>query len=303
MAKVTRQAAGGSKTARRRAANRALAAARDGHSPRRRLWLTIGPVAVVLALIATLTVAKVSSGAQTVHSGTAGGVASSALVADLASVPVTTLNTIGAGTAGQAPFTSLPTATSGAALTANGLPQVLYVGAEYCPYCAAERWAVAVALSRFGSFNNLGTTSSSPSDVYPNTASLSFHGASFTSSDLAFNGYEIYSNQAQGSGYAPLDTLPSADNALFQASGGSFPYINIGGKYVISGASLNPGLLAGKTTTQIAAALSDPNSAIAKAIDGTANVITAAVCKVTGGQPGPVCTSAGVVAAQAKVSG
>ena len=45
-------------------------------------------------------------------------------------------------------------------LTKNGLPEVLYVGAEYCPFCAAERWALIVALSKFGSFSKLHYTKS-----------------------------------------------------------------------------------------------------------------------------------------------
>ncbi len=31
------------------------------------------------------------------------------------------------------------------ALTSGGKPQIVYMGAEYCPYCAAERWAMVVA--------------------------------------------------------------------------------------------------------------------------------------------------------------
>src|SRR6202043_382420 len=57
-----------------------------------------------------------------------------------------------------------------ALLTASdGKPEILYVGAEYCPYCAAQRWAVVTALSHFGTFSGLGTTTSSASDVDPNT--------------------------------------------------------------------------------------------------------------------------------------
>ena len=41
------------------------------------------------------------------------------------------------------------------ALTSNGKPEILYIGAEFCPYCAAERWAIAVALSRFGTLSPL----------------------------------------------------------------------------------------------------------------------------------------------------
>jgi hypothetical protein len=285
-----------------RATSRALATARGGRAAGRRLWMTVGPVALVLVLITVLVAVKVTSSSAT-SSGVAAGAAPASVTNAVAGVPAATLNTVGVGTAGQKPFTSLPTKTSGAALTSGGLPRVLYVGAEYCPYCAAERWSVAVALSRFGTLNNVGTTASSPSDVYPNTATLSFHRTTYSSKVVAFNGYELFSNQAQGSGYAPLDTLSSADNALFQSAGGSFPFVDIGGRYIISGASFSPQLLAGMSANQIAAALSDPNSTVAKAIDGTANVITAAICATTGQQPTAVCTSPGVVAGQAKLGG
>ncbi|MGH3290263.1 MAG: DUF929 family protein, partial [Trebonia sp.] len=52
-------------------------------------------------------------------------------------------------------------AVSGPPLTRGGKPEVLYVGAEYCPYCAMENWPLIVALSRFGQFTGL-TTSRSP---------------------------------------------------------------------------------------------------------------------------------------------
>ena len=34
----------------------------------------------------------------------------------------------------------------------DGKPLVVFVGAEYCPYCAAERWVMVMWLSRFGTF-------------------------------------------------------------------------------------------------------------------------------------------------------
>src|SRR5205807_2939139 len=57
----------------------------------------------------------------------------------------------------------------------TGKPEFLYVGAEYCPYCAAERWSMVVALSRFGTFSQLYQTTSSASDVYPSTTTFSFY--------------------------------------------------------------------------------------------------------------------------------
>jgi hypothetical protein len=45
----------------------------------------------------------------------------------------------------------------------------------------------------------------------------------------------------------------------------------------------------------------DPSSAVAKDIDGAANVITAAICSLTSGQPAAVCHSAGVRAAEGSI--
>jgi len=294
---ASRRATGSGQTAAQRraaqkqaAAQRALAAERG----RRRRWLVVGgAVAAVVVVVGLLVGLKVASGPSAPASGSATGAASAQVAGAVTGVPAGVLDSVGAGTVASA-----PTALTGAPLTADGKPRVLYVGAEYCPYCAAERWALAVALSRFGTLSGLGETSSSPTDVYPNTATLSFHGADYTSQYLSLTAKEIESNQAVGNGYAPLDTLDPADSTLFENVGqGSFPFIDIGGKYKISGASYDPSVLQGKTQAQIAAALSDPKSPIAKSVDGTANVITAALCRVTGNQPANVCTSAGVTAA------
>ncbi|MDA4115442.1 MAG: DUF929 domain-containing protein [Thaumarchaeota archaeon] len=40
-------------------------------------------------------------------------------------------------------------------LTVNGKPTVVYLGAISCVYCGENRWAMALALSRFGVFQNL----------------------------------------------------------------------------------------------------------------------------------------------------
>lgn len=194
-------------------------------------------------------------------------------------------------------------------MTANGKPRLLYVGAEYCPYCAAERWAVVSALSRFGTFTGLGETTSSHIDVYPDTPTLSFHGATYTSKYLSFQGYETQSNQVQGSSYAPLDKLSTADGTLFDkfdfppyfTSKGAIPFIDFGGKYATQGASYNPQLFAGLTHQKVADEIVDPATAISRSVIGTANVFTAAICQLTHNAPASVCTSAGVQAAAASV--
>ena len=74
------------------------------------------------------------------------------------------------------------------------------MGAEYCPYCAAERWGMIVALSRFGTFTGLQTTHSAAKDgagnaeVYPNTATWTFVHSSYTSKYLTFTPVEMNTN-------------------------------------------------------------------------------------------------------------
>lgn len=50
------------------------------------------------------------------------------------------------------------------------------------------------------------------------------------------------------------------------------------------------------TQTQIAAEMAQPDSAVAQQVLGAANMMTAALCTVTGNQPDAVCTSAAVTA-------
>ena len=170
----------------------------------------MAPVVAVLAVVAVLVVVKLTTGGSTVKSGQKTTTAQSAVVKDVTTVPAAVLNTIGVGT-----VTTNPIVIKSDPLTENGKPLVLYVGAEYCPYCATERWGVAVALSRFGTFANLGQTTSSPGDVYPSTASLSFHGATYTSSTIAFTGKELESNQAANGSYTKLDKLTAAEQKIF----------------------------------------------------------------------------------------
>lgn len=273
---------------------------------RRRLLLAGGAVAVVIVVVAALVIAKVAGVGGGTGKTTASTTASAQVVRDVTSVPAATLDKVGVGSAQLA-----PSRIAAPALTAGGKPRVVYIGAEYCPYCAAERWAVVVALSRFGTWSGLGATESSASDVYPGTQTLSFHGAAYTSKYLSFTGVETHSNTPQNGTYAPLDSPSPADQKLFDTydrppytpgTPGGIPFIDIGGRYISSGASYSPQVLAGKSRADIAAALADPNSPVAKAVDGSANVLTAAICTTTNNQPATVCSAPGVTAAAAALA-
>jgi hypothetical protein len=166
-------------------------------------------------------------------------------------------------------------------------------GAEYCPYCGTERWAMAEALSRFGTFSGLRFIHSSASDVYPSTPTLTFYKATYTSKYVTFTPVEETTVSKQ-----PLQTPTAAQEALVTkydvppntTENGSIPFVDFGNKFMLSGDQYNPQLLQGKTWAQVAAALQDPSNPIAQGADGAANTFAAAICKLTNNMPATACT-------------
>ena len=299
MGKASKAKRQGSTRQQRIAAQRAAARRAE---IRNRILIAGGSVVVVIAVVLAFVLVKVNTHHKAPTSSANGptGTALATVVKDTTTVPASTLNSVGAGSG----VTGLPKSISGATLKSGGKPEMLYMGAEYCPFCAAERWGMVVALSRFGTFKNLSTTHSASGDEFPNTSTWTFYKSSYTSKYLTFTSVEMQTNKlaSDGQSYTTLQTPTSAQNALLDkydappyvasSDKGAIPFIDIGNKYMISGSSYSPQVLQGKTWSQIATALKDPSSPIAKAVDGTANYITAAICKVTGNQPASACTPA-----------
>lgn len=209
-------------------------------------------------------------------------------------------------------------------------PELVYIGAEYCPFCAASRWPLVVALSRFGSFTGLGTVASTPYDVYASTRTFSFAKATYSSPYLGFSATELtkntcavapVSNACPNGNYTKLET-PSPANAklfstydtspYFQTQGG-IPFLDWGGKYVSSGSLYAPNLInLGNSTNslgwhpmswqQIIDNIdSKPLTPAGEAILGAANVYTGAICDMTHGKPGSVCKAPVIKQAEAEL--
>lgn len=270
---------------------------------RSKLMIAGATVGVVAIVVIALVIAALQGGTDV--TGQSSTALDQATFAKVTSVPAAALDTVGAGASDNPPKTI-----DAPALTKDGKPRVLYVGAEYCPYCATERWPLVVALSRFGTWNNLSASFSAPApEVNPNTATVSFHGATYSSQYVSFTGYETSTNKQTNGQWGKLDTLEGEDLALFQKfnappyvqSSGAIPWINLGGTSIQAGASYNSAVILNKTQAEIATALADPTTDIAKGVNGAANVLTAQICKSTNQQPTAVCTAPGVVAAAAKL--
>jgi hypothetical protein len=283
----------------RRAAR--AAEARRAANRRRTPWVALVAVVVVAGALLVALRARASSSDDEVTATTA----PPALLAAVTGVPGTVASAVGLGTA------TAPKPITAPALTKDGKPLVVYLGAEYCPFCAAERWGVVIALSRFGTFSGLRITTSSSTDVYASTPTFSFHGAVYQSDHVAFEGVELQGNELSGGTYPTLDTPTDAQRQLLETydappyvdarSAGSIPFVDLGGRYLVSGASYSPAVLAGLTHQQIADQLDDPGSPVAKGAVGTANALTAAICRLTAGEPAAVCADPAVTAIQAKL--
>lgn len=213
----------------------------------------------------------------------------------VANVAAATFNSAGIGSNLNPPTK----VTHGPTLTKGGLPRIIYIGAEYCPYCAAERWAIVAALSRFGTFSHLGKTHSSTSDVYPGTKTFSFYKSSYKSKYISFTPIETQTNQQQGSSYAPLQTPTPTESQLFNTYDtapytpvqGGIPFIDIANHFLITGATYSPSVLSGKSMNQIATGITTPSSNISDNVNASANLITASVCSTTHNKPSSVCNS------------
>jgi Domain of unknown function (DUF929) len=251
-----------------------------GVESRRWLIVPVASVGLVLAVVAGLVTASVTSGATTMATGEAE--APPRVVSEVTTLSPRVLSGIGANQA----VTSLQPVKAGSPLSIDGKPGVVFVSEESCPFCAAERWPVVIALSHFGTWGHLGATTSSSTDVYPNTATFSFRHASYTSPYLALRTTELTDNAGHPlQALTPLDTelldhydIPPYVNTADQS--GAVPFLDIDNHYVLAGAQYDPQVLAGLSMSQITSQLDDPASPVARAVDGAANVLIASIAQV-----------------------
>jgi hypothetical protein len=261
-------------------------AAQKRAEARRRLLLPIGAVTAVLAIVVALVTVKLTS--TPVRLVASESSAPTAVVQQVTTVPAALLTQAGTS---QVITPLQKVRTAGPPLTVGGKPTIVFVSEESCPFCAAERWAVTVALSHFGTWSQLGVTKSAASDIYPNTATLSFRTARYRSPQLTLLTTELTDNAGH-----PLQAQTTLDASLIRSfdvppyvnsadQSGSVPFLDIANQYILAGAQYDPQILAGLSAAQIAGQLSDPSSPVARAIDGSAEVIIAAINQVLNQHP------------------
>ena len=253
-------------------------------------------IALVVVIVAVLVIVKVAGGGSGSGSGPgtvdqasppAGTPIPAATLDKLQSVPISTL--AAAPTSG---VVTTPQPVNGSSLTADGKPEMLFIGAEFCPHCAAERWALYVALSKFGTFKpQPGRIHSANEDG--DVPTLTFYGTTYTSPYLTFTPVEVETNKPQGNGYAPLQTPTQAQQTLWQdANGGTFPFVDFGGKKVLPSAQYLFTPLQHLPFSTVAAQVGNNSTTIGAEIDASAAALITTICgSLSNQKPTAVCSA------------
>ena len=211
------------------------------------------------------------------------------------------LSNIKSALSSKSSATSVTPITGEPSIEKDNLPRIIYVGADFCPFCAEERWALVIALSKFGTLNTLHYMTSSAIDVYPSTPTFTFYKFSYSSGYISFTPTETATNVPSQGGYTPLQTPTSIENSIFskfdsypyiaKSSAGSIPFIDIGNKGLIVGAQYSPATLKGMNWTSIINTIyNKPTSSLSVKILSSAGRIIQSICQITNGKPQNVCS-------------
>ena len=180
----------------------------------------------------------------------------------------------------------------------SGKLLMFFMGAEYCPYCAAARWAIVRSLQKFGQWDGLKQTISAARDQpFLNLPTYDFTKATYNSPYIEFVAREIKDRD-----FKPLQKLLKTEEKLVRKHDPKkeIPFLLIGGRFSQVGSGFPPKIFIGHTFRQTETELKKIESEIRKTIDEEANVISALLC--VSGLPPELCKEAGTAELVAQVS-
>ncbi len=300
-------------------------------------WIAVAAVIIVVGVFVGVYMSKSSNPTATqttssdgVVTGNSPLLAPADVVNAVTTIPVSVYNSVGVGSQPPAkaggkwtgtvtePFAVLqdqPKIPDG-----SKKPTFVYYGAEDCPYCALLRWSLVMALSRFGHFSNLHETTSSSTDINPNTPTFTFYHSSYKSPYIDFIPYE-YLNRLEQQLQIPSQWVlklylkydgtavgnPAPTYNIWGSAG--VPFVDIDNHYTSAGdppsfavaeSALTDG---GPGRLAIAQAMRDPTGQVGMSFDAgaflaEANYMSAGICNSDGNKPASVCESQGVLAAK-----
>jgi thiol-disulfide isomerase/thioredoxin len=259
--------------------------------------IAIGVAVVVVAVIIAVSLSGGGTKAPAKPITATGAFALPAnLISEVESVPVDKLVAAAKPLPDYAvPAQALPA--KNALYTQGGKPAIVYIGAEYCPYCAAERWAMVMALSKFGTFSNLVGTTSSATDTNPSSPTFSFYGSTYTSKYITFVSDEEETNteaalqnptateQALVTKWDTTPYIPASD-----AGENPIPFVFLAGKYVLTGNQYDASAISGMQWATAAPYMTSGTNATSKALEAASGYLVGDLCALTKDQPASVCS-------------
>jgi thiol-disulfide isomerase/thioredoxin len=176
------------------------------------------------------------------------------------------------------------------AMRRSGKLLVFFMGAEYCPYCAAERWSIVRGLQKFGQWDGLKQTISAARDEpFLNLPTYDFTKATYTSPHIEFVAREVKDRE-----FKPLQKLLKTEEKLVRKFNPKkeIPFLLVGGRFMQIGPGFTPKIFIGHTFRQTETELKKVESEIRKTIDDEANIIAALLC--VSGLPPELCKETGL---------
>jgi hypothetical protein len=166
--------------------------------------------------------------------------------------------------------------------------RVFFLGAQYWPFCAAERWALVSALERFGTLTGYTPETHAPGLAgFRLVPTYDLRTAVYTSAYLAYSDKEIFDKDN-----TPLDTFDNDEQSIVDQFNpqATFPFLIINGQYAQFDSGYSPGLIDGMDFATLRSQLDagEQNDAT-NAINAEADLITKYLCHSTGGEPATTC--------------
>ena len=180
----------------------------------------------------------------------------------------------------------------------SGKSLVYFMGAGFCPFCAAERWAIVKALERFGKWEGVVEDKSAGHDEkYLNVPTFNLARAKYSSDAVEFAGKETADRN-----FEPLQELDDKDYEILDIYNPDqmIPFLLVDGQYMQVGAGFSPELIQNMSHEAVEEGLAKPGSPVNKAIQAEIDNITALLCKSTGGK-GSSCNTESVKTLTAKL--
>ena len=186
-------------------------------------------------------------------------------------------------------------------LSSGGRPEIMFICAEYWSKCAAERWALVMALSKFGTFTTLKGTTSSATAASPKTPTFSFYGAAYSSKYLTLVTDELETNTDVGAGEYPLLQPPTTqemtmmnawDRAPYTTIKTSLPFAYIGGRFLLTTAQYDASAISQMSFQAAASIMSSGTDPVSSHAEAAAGYLVADFCALTRDQPARVCSQA-----------